>query len=449
MCKLFVRFCMSLWLASNCLGATIYVDVNGQNDPGTGSYGDPFRKIEFAIEEVQDGDVIEVWPGIYTGLGNYNLDPNGLAITIRSTDPNDTNVVASTIIDPNQMGRGFYFHNSEDANCVIAGLTIRNASSDFGSGIYCNGSSPTIVNCIITDNFAGFYGGGVYCVNNSSTQLVGCIIRDNEASDGGGIASEFSNVVLTNCLIYNNLATRHGGGMDGYNYGNLNLINCTVAKNSSDDIGGAICLRGSDTIIKNGIFWNNEAGFQPSSQIKLLPRNPPSTVGSTANISYSNLQGGQTGISVDTYCSLIWDSQNNIDIDPNFASFDPSGDADLWNFHLRSTAGRWDANIQDWVSDVVTSPCVDAADPESNWAREPWPNGKRTNMGAYGGTSEASKNGNIADFDVSGIVDIIDLNELSSKWLEEQGGIVNLDLIGRVDFADFAIFADNWLWKKE
>ena len=101
------------------------------------------------------------------------------------------------------------------------------------------------------------------------------------------------------------------------------------------------------------------------------------------------------------------------------------------------------------MSDDVTSLCVDGGDQNSDWANEPWPNGKCVNMGAYGGTNQASKNGNIADFDVSGAVNLTDLMEFSLKWLDENGGIVNLDLTGFVDFVDFALFAENWLWRKE
>lgn len=41
--------------------------------------------------------------------------------------------------------------------------------------------------------------------------------------------------------------------------------------------------------------------------------------------------------------------------------------------------------------DDVTSPCIDAGDPNSPVGDEPMPNGGRVNMGAYGGTAEASK----------------------------------------------------------
>lgn len=103
LCVLFVVSAASISNAVNI----IYIDVNGPNDPGTGSYEDPFRKIQDAIDAAIAGDIIEIRPGIYTGdLNNYNLDLNGKSITIRSVNPEDPNIVANTIIDPNKAGRG-------------------------------------------------------------------------------------------------------------------------------------------------------------------------------------------------------------------------------------------------------------------------------------------------------------------------------------------------------
>ena len=49
------------------------------------------------------------------------------------------------------------------------------------------------------------------------------------------------------------------------------------------------------------------------------------------------------------------------------------------------------ASSHSWINDDVTSPCIDAGDPANPVAEEPSPNGGRINIGAYGGTSEASK----------------------------------------------------------
>ena len=71
---------------------------------------------------------------------------------------------------------------------------------------------------------------------------------------------------------------------------------------------------------------------------------------------------------------------------------DPSDDFFVeGDYHLKCQAGRWDPNTGTWVKDDVTSPCIDAGDPNSPVGGEPAPNGGRINMGAYGGTAEASK----------------------------------------------------------
>ncbi|MGB8226219.1 MAG: hypothetical protein WCE45_05065 [Sedimentisphaerales bacterium] len=453
-------------IASN----TIYVDVNGPNDPGSGTYNDPFRRIQAGINAAANDDVIQIRPGLYTGNGNYNLDPNGKSITIRSIDPNNP---ANTIIDPNGEGRGFYFHRGEDANCVIWGLTITNGVADSttgynGGNIYCYISSPTIRNCImrngyaegsggglccdysyvtvinstIKDNTAGGdygYGGGISCQFLGSPTIIGCTINGNTATmTGGGIFSGGSEPNILNCIIIDNNAAA-GGGINCYYSGTSHVVNCTIAGNRADYSGGAVfCWSGGGAIIENSILWANSAsegmqlGLQDEGQ---------------ASVTYCDVQGGQTGV-YDPCENLVW-GQGNTDSEPCFASFDPEADPELWDFHLQSSYGRWNQNSHIWATDSNTSLCIDAGDPNSDWSGEPWPNGKRINMGAYGGTSQASKNGNPADFDIDNLVDFADFAKMANKWLAEQVCIEDLNNDGKVNFADISIFAENWLWTKK
>ena len=60
------------------------------------------------------------------------------------------------------------------------------------------------------------------------------------------------------------------------------------------------------------------------------------------------------------------------------------------DFHLRSERGRYWPEHDIWVLDKVTSPCINAGDPKADYSKEPKPNGGRINLGAYGGTSQAS-----------------------------------------------------------
>jgi hypothetical protein len=75
-------------------------------------------------------------------------------------------------------------------------------------------------------------------------------------------------------------------------------------------------------------------------------------------------------------------SKSDIYVNPLFA------DQKKHDYHLQSTAGRW--NGKTWVKDKVTSPCIDAGYPLSDYTNEPEDNGDRINIGRYGNTIYAS-----------------------------------------------------------
>ncbi|HUS72623.1 MAG TPA: right-handed parallel beta-helix repeat-containing protein, partial [Sedimentisphaerales bacterium] len=173
--------------------------------------------------------------------------------------------------------------------------------------------------------------------------------------------------------------------------------------------------------------------------------------GSHVTVKYSNIEGGLNGVTV-VQDGAVLDStvtwlEGNIDADPQFANVG-SGD-----FHLKSGIGRWNPGIQSWVQDDVNSPSIDTGDPNSDWTAELWPHGKRINLGAYGGTAEASMSsstiGNIADLNNNDIVNLQDFSLFSGGWrLYEHLLREDLDRNGFVDFKDAALFIDSWLWEE-
>jgi hypothetical protein len=216
-----------------------------------------------------------------------------------------------------------------------------------------------------------------------------------------------------------------------------------VVKNAAGTGGALRCVDEGKATIENSIIWSNHAA--KGTQIA-VESSPFST--SEVTIGHSDVQGGISSVHVDPCSTLNWDG-GNINSDPCFVSFDPNGDPNLWDFHLQSAYGRWDPNSQDWVYDVNTSPCIDAGDPNSDWTDEPWPNGKRINMGAFGGTPQASMNGNPADFDIDGSVNFADFAAFADKWFAQEFCIEDLKRDGIVEFADLEMFAENWLWQWE
>ena len=104
-----------------------------------------------------------------------------------------------------------------------------------------------------------------------------------------------------------------------------------------------------------------------------------------------------------------------------------AADAPEGDYHLLSSRGRYlkvnpdDFNGKNslWIIDDVDSPLLDAGDPLDDFDAEPEPNGGRINIGAYGGTNQASRSNwpLPADFDRNGIVDLEDFASFSDQWL--------------------------------
>ncbi|MHC4622959.1 MAG: right-handed parallel beta-helix repeat-containing protein, partial [Planctomycetota bacterium] len=220
-----------------------------------------YASIQPAIDEANDGDEIEVAPGTYYEAINFK----GKAVTLRSTDPNDPNVVAATVIDGTGNCQVVQCVSGEDANTILDGFTITGGNATpcgwphyYGGGMYNQQSSPTVTNCTFTGNLA-ISGGGMYN-NNSNPTVTNCIFSGNSATGrAGGMYNYLSSPTVTDCNFSGNEAKGNGGGM--YNDSSSPAVtNCNFNGNSADADGGGICnASGSDPNLTNCTFSNNSA----------------------------------------------------------------------------------------------------------------------------------------------------------------------------------------------
>jgi len=359
--------------------------------------GKKYCGIQAAINTARIGDQIVVGKGTYY----ENINFKGKDLVLRSTDPNDWAVVAATII------KGVSYSGGEDVNCVLTGFTITSDSR----GIAVTEAFPTIANCIVEKNA----GEGVY-ISYAGPVLSNCIISGNGA--GGIVVSERSEPVIRNCTIAGNR-------------------------------GSGVTVNMSSPTITNSILWDNQ------------PEQITGTRG-YASISYSDVQGG-------------WSGAGNIDADPCFVSTGywtdandqniPAGPNDanaIWvrgDYHLKSQGWRWDSELRKWDFDRVTSRAIDAGNPGSALGREPtsvpddpdnrWGRNLRMDMGAFGGTAEASMPpygwAVLGDLTNDGTVDLADLAQWAEEWLktgDDQSADLSRDRT--VDLIDFAQLAEDW-----
>ena len=208
-----------------------YVDKLGCDTNDGLTWDTALVNIDEAIARAEDGDEVIVgdgeWRNRYLENNYPAVDFSGKAITVRSAHgPRSCHLVDGQYVA--------VFDHGETSGALLSGFTIRSGDPD--CGIACIGSSPTIENCIITDNWSEYGLGAVY-LERSSARLIGCLI--------------FGNGVYGACpaIVAEDESTP-------------SIINCTIAENGSagdDDqtVGAVMCDATSTATVTNCILWGN------------------------------------------------------------------------------------------------------------------------------------------------------------------------------------------------
>jgi len=396
------------------------------------------RTIQQAIDNSWDGGVVLVADGIYTGEGNTDIDFKARPITVISE-----NGPESCIIDCNgtaaEPHRGFYFHSGEDSNSVLSGFTVKNGYVPgswyvgIAGAILCESlSSPTITNCIFSENTAGWDAGAI-CNLASNPVINNCVFTGNAAvgNDGGAVSNEYSSPVITNCTFTANSAYDWGGAIRSIYSSSPVVTNCLFAGNLSDEGGAMFCYFYSDAFVGNCTFSANSANSGNSvasdfvNEIRIqncimsgdedqMYHEHPEYV----SVSYSDITGGWQGI-------------GNIDVDPCFVS--PG--------YLDTNGTPSDTNDDTWFDGdyhlLSRSLCINAGDPNYT----PGPNETdldglprvidgRVDMGAY-------------EFDSRPVADA-GPNQTIYVWLDS---VVDVNLDGSASYGNPGDTLDYyWSW---
>ncbi len=217
-----------------------------------------------------------------------------------------------------------------DASAMLDGFTLRDA---LGSAMQNFIASPTVRNCIFTNNTSEF-GGAIYNSENSAPLCANCVFEGNSSLAGGGAmyCGENCGPKFVNCLFANNSTAGSGGALN-VESSKAQVINCTMANNFALINGGGIYSQSATNLLFNSILWGNA----DEEQIP-VPAGPQlyADVGALNDVSNSCVEG-ETNLGA-----------SNIDFDPLFAA--PA----TGNFQLSAFSPCINAGNNSFISGYAT-----------------------------------------------------------------------------------------------
>ena len=218
--------------------------------------------IQAGINAASNGDVVQVAPGTYF----ENINFNGKAIKVVGTGG-----PATTTINGGAAGPVVTFSSGESAQAVLSGFTITNGFNGArqGGGIVVE-ASPTIIDNVITGNFACGGGGGMW-VGGSPTIQSNVITNNSQKGctggvGGGGLLVQGTNnaMVVSNVISNNSWLSGNGGGILLDTAGAPTLMNNLITGNLATGVfSGGIPVAGGGGLyieaagVSNGVVTGN------------------------------------------------------------------------------------------------------------------------------------------------------------------------------------------------
>ena len=235
-------FCVAALTASVSAAHATILTVPGQ-----------YPTIQAAIDASGSGDTINVAPGTYSAVGDFNLSVGVSNLTIESTGGAAATILNNAGGSRDNQKQTVTFSGAQAASAVLKGFTIENSNHDLGGAVTIVDTSVTISQCVFIGNFADAEGGAIAVISDSATAgatITRCAFLENAAGDtsvssgfGGAVECIVNspglaqNVVMTNCVFDANVSSYDGGAIDvaGYDSSNprVSVINCSFVKNNA------------------------------------------------------------------------------------------------------------------------------------------------------------------------------------------------------------------------
>jgi hypothetical protein len=268
--------------------------------------GCEYETIAAALEDADDGDVIDIGEGTYVGgvvvRKNVSLRGAGLDKTTIS-GPGDKPVV--------RVGKR--------AKVTIEAVTITGGggavigSNAIGGGGILNEGELVVFESVVRDNVVATsggrtrLGGGIYTDSNKPVRIRDSAITGNQAFSGGGVFVRDGDVDIVRTVVSGNQSGSGGGGNGGgirHEGGELmQIVDCAIIDNQAGGLGGGISASSPLRIVDTAISRNRAFG---GGGVYSQTKKPLKVEGSDIEENTAALTGG--GIAVDAGGLTLVDS---------------------------------------------------------------------------------------------------------------------------------------------
>jgi hypothetical protein len=295
---------------------------------------------------------------------------------------------------------GVLFNQVDSAtlsHCIVRG----HEGTGEGTGIAIYGGSPTITDCLVTEN-VGCYGAGLYGFSTSAMVLNSvfsynsgcdggglrffastpyiqdCTMCHNDSDDGGGATLASGKGTMINCVISDNTA-EFGAGLQITDR-SCEVVRCTITRNRASYAAG-VFLKGSNANVTGCLITENTADYFGGAGVYVRDSSP-----SLANCTIAANQSTRPGVGLYSVGSsprltncILWNPgadeivPENKTLEVTFSCVQGGfpGNGNILSYPLFEDPDSGDWRLQNH------SPCIDSGTESGN----PF-NGPRPDMGA-------------------------------------------------------------------
>jgi len=311
------------------------------------------NSIQAGIDSSSSSDTVLVAKGTYI----ENINFKGKAITVMSEFEADSTIIDGGSPSNPDSGSVVTFVSNEDTNSVLDGFTITKGTGTFypgwggiGGGIYCDGSSPKILNNIIYGNSVekaaggiASVGGGIACWYNSHPYISNNIIKENTADVSGGIdIYYYCSPKITNNTISGNIVSDAGGGIFSGDLTSPTITNNIITGNTAVKGGGIVLYNSSPTIDSCTISNNTGEGIRCTNS-------------SNPVINYNNIVNNQGYGVINEDSSVTVNAENNwwgAATGPYHPDSNPAGLGDTVSSYVDFNPWLTEAGIEEEKPDI-------------------------------------------------------------------------------------------------